>query len=489
MSLILEIIGIIILLNTIAAIVTVFRQPRNIAATWAWFLVLVFVPVIGFFIYAFFGRRLPKNRMLLLSGSTKKQVSALIRRQKRQLGKVTPEENTNYKILNRAQGMIEMFMNTATAPLLGNNKVDVYTNGNDFIKQLFADIENAKSSIHIEFYTFYADKIGTQTLNLLTQKAQEGVEVRVIYDAWGSMGTNEKFFRPLIEAGGKAYPFLHNRFNLIDMRVNFRDHHKVVTIDGEYGYIGGMNIGDQYMGWKKKFGNWYDCMMRVHGLGVQGLQSRFILDWNATASNDKIDPNEKEAIKKYYPDTHTDGNAAMQIVASDPISSMEQIKMGYIKLIGMAHHSIKIMTPYLIPDESVLDALKIAVKSGVRVEIMTPSMPDHAFVYRATQYYTEQLTKLGIKVYAYNNGFLHAKTMVIDDELVSIGSANLDYRSFELNFECNAFVYDKDLANRMEAIYEAAIAESTLQTHQIFVNESWWLNFKQHFSRLLSPLL
>ncbi|USS93277.1 cardiolipin synthase [Fructilactobacillus ixorae] len=489
MSLVLEIIGLILLINTIAAIITVFRQPRNIAATWAWFLVLVFIPVLGFFIYAFFGRRLPKNRMLLLSGSTKKQVSSLISKQKRQLGKYTADQTPNYQILNRARGQIEMFMNTATAPLLGSNEVDVYTKGTDFVHQLFTDFKNAHSSINIEFYTFYADNIGHQTLDILTEKAKQGVDVRVIYDAWGSMGTNEKFFRPLIEAGGHAYPFLHNRFNLIDMRVNFRDHHKIVTIDGEYGYIGGMNIGDQYLGQKKKFGNWYDCMMRIHGHGVRGLQSRFILDWNATDEQDKIDPNEAHAIAKYYPELKTDGTAVMQIVASDPIASMEQIKMGYIKLIGMAQHSVKIMTPYLIPDESVLDALKIAVKSGVDITIITPDMPDHPFVYRATQYYTEQLTKLGIKVYAYNNGFLHAKTMVIDDELVSIGSANLDYRSFELNFECNAFVYDKDLANRMETIYQAAILESTLQTNQIFAQESWWLNFKQHFSRLLSPLL
>lgn len=489
MEIILTIILAIIIINAAAAIITVFRQPRNIAATWAWLLVLIFIPVLGFLFYAFFGRRLPKSSLLRLSGSSKKQVTSEINRQKSLLGHFDEKVDPNNKLVNESVGLVEMFMNSDTAPLLGHNEVETYTGGDTFIKQLFEDFRNAKSSINIEFYTFYADKIGHQALDVLVEKAKQGVDVRVIYDAWGSMGTNEKFFKPLIDAGGHAFPFLHNKFNVLDMRVNFRDHHKLVTIDGKYGYIGGLNIGDQYMGWVPKFGNWRDCMIRIHGDGVYGLQSRFLLDWNGTDIKSRIDPNDPKESAKYYPPIKTNGNAIMQIVSSGPDSSMEQIKMGYIKLIEMATKSLKITTPYLIPDQSVLDAIKVAVNSGVDVEIITPDMPDHPFVYRATQYYTQQLTELGVKVYAYNNGFMHAKTIVVDDKLVSVGSANFDYRSFGLNFECNAFVYDKGLANKMEEIFQQNIDDSTLQTKEIFADQSAWLNFKQHFSRLLSPLL
>ncbi|WP_429971734.1 cardiolipin synthase [Fructilactobacillus sp. Tb1] len=489
MEIVLYILIAIVIINALAAIVTVFRTQRDIAATWAWLLVLTFIPVFGFIIYAFFGRRLPKSSLLRLTGSAKKQVKREIKQQKKELGHFNEKENPNNKIVNDSRGLVEMFMNNGSAPLLNDNEIKTYTGGKEFIAQFFEDIRNAKHTINIEFYTFYADKIGHQALDLLVQKAKEGVDVRVIYDAWGSMGTTQKFFKPLFDAGGRAFPFLHNKLNVRDMRVNFRDHHKIVTIDGEYGYIGGLNLGDQYMGWKPKFGNWRDCMIRVHGHGVYGLQSRFLLDWNGTDENSQIDPNDENQIKKYYPKMETNGNAIMQIVSSGPDSAMEQIKMGYIKMIGMAKESIKITTPYLIPDDSVFTALKIAAKSGVKVEIVTPDMPDHPFVYRATQYYSRQLTKLGIKIYAYNNGFMHAKTIVVDGKLVSVGSANMDYRSFELNFECNAFVYDEKLAKEMEKIYAENIADSTLQTEKIFSSQSKWLDFKQHFSRLLSPLL
>ncbi|EKK21015.1 cardiolipin synthase [Fructilactobacillus florum] len=480
----------IIVINTIAAVITVFRQPRNIAATWAWLLVLILIPVVGFIIYSFFGRRLPKNQLVRLSDSSRRQVDQVIKEQKQELaGLKGPGLTTNQQIIKKAAGLIEMFMNSDTAPLLSNNEVETYTDGEPFFKQFFADLEAAESSINIEFYTFYADKIGHQTLDLLVKKAQAGVDVRVIYDDWGSLGTTQKFFKPLLQAGGHAFPFLHNRFNLLDMRVNFRDHHKVVVIDGKYGYIGGFNIGDQYLGRKPKFGNWRDGMIRIYGKGVYGLQSRFLLDWNGTDPTTAIDPNLPVQSVKYFPEIETQGAAMMQIVSSGPDPQLEQIKTGYIKMISLAEHSIKITTPYLIPDSSVLDALKIAVQSGVDVQIVTPNMPDHPFVYRATQYYSRRLVELGIKVYAYNQGFIHAKTVVVDGEIVSVGSANLDYRSFELNFECNAFIYDKELADQFEAIFAESVAASTPQTTAVFASQSHWLNFKQHFSRLLSPLL
>ncbi|CAM2748961.1 cardiolipin synthase [Fructilactobacillus fructivorans] len=480
---------IIVIGNALFAIITVFRQPRDIAATWAWLLVLVFLPLLGFIIYAFFGRKLPKSKFFRLKGSVKKHVKHELNEEKAMLKKPKDADTLSKKIAWESANMVRMFMNSDTSPLYDNNKIDVFTNGDKLMDQMFEDIKNAKSSINLEFYTFYADKIGKKVLAALVKKAKEGVDVRVIYDSWGSMGTTQRFFKPLFEAGGHAYPFLHTHSNFFDFRVNFRDHHKILVIDGEHGYVGGFNIGDQYMGWSKKFGNWQDCSIRIHGNAIYGLQSQFILDWNATDGKLQINPNNPEMIKKYYPIIHTDGEAVMQIVSSGPDTSMEQIKIGYIKMIEMAKHKVQITTPYLIPDPSVLDALKIASMSGVDVQIIVPDMPDHPFVYRATQYYARQLTKLGVKVYYYNNGFMHAKTIVVDDKIVSVGSANMDYRSFKLNFEINSFTYDEEFGKRMGKIFEEDLKKSTLQTTKMFESESWWLNFKQHFSRLLSPIL
>lgn len=477
--------NIVVVVNAVLAIFTVFREKRDIAAIWAWLLVLVFLPLVGFIAYAFLGRKLPRNRLFKLHKHVQMQLDERLNEQRKQLGHnaKTPAD----EVVQRSRTAVDMFMTTDAAFLSRQNKVHIFTNGNDLFHRVIEDIEGAKKSIHIEFYTFYNDQIGKEILNLLVQKAKQGVEVRVIYDSWGSMGTTRKFFQPLVDAGGFAYPFLNTRSVLLDFRINFRDHRKIIVVDGTIGYTGGFNIGDQYLGRKKKFGNWRDTHIRIIGSGVFGLQARFILDWNATSPRDQIDEEEVEA--KYFPVTTTKGNVNMQIVSSGPDSDLQQIKMGYIKLITMATDYCWIQSPYLIPDDSVLDALRIAAMSGVDVRIMVPSMPDHPFVYRATQYYARQLADDGVKIYFYNDGFIHSKTMVIDDEIASVGSANLDYRSFKLNFEINSFIYDQKFSTDMRNIFLNDIDNSTLQTPELFDQQSLWLKFKQTFSRLLSPIL
>lgn len=475
----------VVIINAIFAVLTVFREKRDIAAIWAWLLVLVFLPLVGFIAYAFLGRKLPKNRLFKLHKHVQMQLDERLQEQRSQLGHAdkTPADD----VVRRNRNAVDMFMTTDSAFLARQNKVHIFTNGNDLFHRVIEDIESAKKSIHIEFYTFYNDRIGNEIRDLLVMKAKQGVEVRVIYDSWGSMGTTRKFFQPLNDAGGHAYPFLNTRSVLLDFRINFRDHRKIIVVDGKIGYTGGFNIGDQYLGRKKKFGPWRDTHIRIIGSGVFGLQARFILDWNATSTRGQI--NEEAVQPKYFPVTTTKGNVNMQIVSSGPDSDLQQIKMGYIKLITMATKYCWIQSPYLIPDDSVLDALRIAAMSGVDVRIMIPSMPDHPFVYRATQYYARQLAEEGVKIYYYGKGFMHAKTMVIDDEIASVGSANLDYRSFKLNFEINSFIYDEKFATVMREIYLNDISVSQLQTPAMFNQQSLWLKFKQTFSRLLSPIL
>lgn len=474
----------IVVVNAIFAFFTVFREKRDIAATWAWMLVLVLLPVVGFIAYAFIGRKLPKGRMFRLQDQVAVQLDERLAKQREQLGNQDmPADQISHSVIN----MVNMFMSTDQAFLARKNRVHVIIDGHDLFHQMMADIEGATSSIHIEFYTFYNDQIGNDILNLLVQKAKAGVEVRVIYDPWGSMGTWKRFFKPLMDVGGHVEPFLGTRSAVIDFRLNFRDHRKIVTVDGRIGYVGGFNIGDQYLGRKPKFGYWRDTHLRIVGSGVFALQARFMLDWNAT---DRDNPFRDDTIDhRYFPLTQVKGQTSLQIVSSGPDSDLQQIKMGYMRLIQTAQKRLWIQTPYLIPDDSVLDSLRIAAMAGIDVRIMIPDKPDHAFVYRATQYYARQLADDGVKIYFYHNGFIHAKTMVVDGKISSVGSANMDYRSFKLNFEINAFIYDSQVSQELEQIYEADMTHSELITPEKFDQQSLYLKFKQTASRLLSPIL
>ncbi len=471
------------LINVILAIIIIFRQRRDIAAIWAWLLVLFLLPVIGFVIYAFLGRQLPKNKLFKVKSDVQLQLDELLAQQRQELG----TENLPADLVsNSVTSLVKMFQTANHAFLARKNRVRIIADGKQLFHEMIEDIERAKSSVHIEFYAFKNDQIGKQIRDLLVRKALAGVEVRVIYDPFGSLGAFRSFFKSLIDAGGYVEPFLA-RSAIMDFRLNFRDHRKIVVVDGRVGYVGGFNIGDQYLGRSKKFGYWRDTHLRITGSAVFGLQGRFILDWNATASEGLLPADHIET--RYFPLTHVKGDTNMQIVSSGPDSDLQQIKMGYIRLIQSAKKRVWIQSPYLIPDDSVMDAIRIAVMAGVDVRIMIPQMPDHPFVYRATQYYAHELAKDGVKIYYYENGFIHSKTMVVDDRLASVGSANMDYRSFKLNFEVNAFLYDEKLAVQLAELFEKDQRLSRLMTAEAFDNQSLYLRFKQSFCRLLSPIL
>lgn len=474
----------IIIVNTVIALFTVFREKRDIAATWAWLLVLVFLPVVGFIIYAFLGRKLPDRKMDRIKTETQLELSEALEAQKKRFQRMKrPDEDTK-RIYRRT---IMLFQSIDNSFVTQHNHVDVFHDGHKLFKKMLEDIAEAKQSIHIEFYTIYNDEIGNQLRTLLEQKAAEGVEVRVLYDSWGSMGVKPSFYDHLRENGGQAEPFLMTRNNLFDFRLNYRDHRKIVVLDGKIGYVGGFNVGDQYLGRLPKFGPWRDTHLRIIGGGVYGLQRRFIGDWNASVSRSSEKLNH---YRQYFPEIQVQhGSTALQVVSSGPESELEKIKLGYLRLINTAQDHIWIQTPYLIPDDSVLDALRVAAHSGIDVRIMIPCKPDHPFVYRATQYYAHVLANEGVTIYTYQRGFLHAKTMMIDGKMSSVGSANLDFRSFKLNFEINAFIYDSDTTDQLEQIFVNDIRNSRVVTAAVFDQQSRWLHFKQRFSRLLSPIL
>lgn len=475
---------IVILINEVAAIFTVFREKRDIAATWAWLLVLTLIPGIGFIFYALLGRKLPHKRLDRIKSQTQLKLRTALEAQKKQFLNMPKPKDQSVQIYRRT---IMLFQSIDDSFLTRHNHVDIYTAGDQLFKKMFDDIAAAKRSIHIEFYTIYNDKIGNQLRTLLEQKAAEGVEVRVLYDSWGSMGVWPSFYDHLREAGGYAAPFLMAHSNFFDFRINYRDHRKIVVIDGEIGYVGGFNVGDQYLGRLPKFGFWRDTHLRIIGGGVYGLQRRFIGDWNASMKK------EKQQIRHFHPYFKpikvVNGDVAMQVVSSGPESPLEKIKLGYLRLINAAQDHIWIQTPYLIPDDSILDALRVAAHSGIDVRIMIPCKPDHPFVYRATQYYARELANQGATIYYYQKGFLHAKTMMIDGRMASVGSANLDFRSFKLNFEINSFLYDEETVDKLEQIFVNDIRDCHVITPEMFASQPLWLRFKQTFSRLLSPIL
>ena len=351
-------------------------------------------------------------------------------------------------------------------------------------EQLLKDIDQAKNHIHIQYYIIQNDELGKRFIQALTKKAKEGVKVRVLYDDLGSRALSKKFFKEFREVGGRVEVFFPSKLKYFNPRLNFRNHRKLVIIDGKIGYVGGFNVGNEYLGLDPKFGYWRDTHLRIEGSAVHAIQTRFILDWNQASKHHDImyQPN-------YFPKLDSKGSIGLQIVTSGPDSEWEQIKNGYIKLISSAKKSILIQTPYFIPDASLFDALRIASLSGIQVKLMIPNKPDHIFVYWATTHYAGELLKAGARVYIYDNGFIHAKMIVVDEEVSSVGTANIDVRSFKLNFEVNAFIYDEGIAKTLTDVFYKDMEVSKELTREMYVKRSKKIRIKESLSRLLAPIL
>ncbi|MCC5888942.1 MAG: cardiolipin synthase [Alkalibacterium sp.] len=473
-----------IFLNSALAVFTVFKEKeRDIAAIWAWLLVIILLPGFGFIIYLFLGRKISRESIFDLQSQEKIGMPQLVESQK----KLIESENLDVPesaYQDKTFEMVRLFLESNEAVLTKGNKVEIISDGTEKFERLIEDINKAQHHVHVTYYIFRGDEIGLRLLNALEEKAKQGVEVKVLYDPVGARVLGKHFFDRLRSCGGDAEPFIGSRFFLINLRLNYRNHRKIVVIDGEVGYTGGFNVGDDYLGLYEDMGYWRDTHLRIEGNGVLSLQTRFLMDWNASAKDRTVDY--KEA---YFPFSSLKGSTDMQIVSSGPDDEVHAIKKGFIKMISMAKESVYIQTPYFIPDEALMETIKVAILSGIDVKVMIPNKPDHPFIYRATLSYAEELISSGAEVYIYDNGFLHSKTIVIDGEIVSIGTANFDIRSFRLNFEVNAFIYDRYLAKKQVELFRKDIVDSYLLTKEMIADYSKWEIFKQQFSRLFSPIL
>jgi len=474
------ILSIILGLNVLLALAIIFLERRDASATWAWLMVLLFLPIAGFIFYLIFGRRLSNKEIFTWDKKSRLGLLSAVQDQLQAIKEGRLE--INHPDIVPYEDLIYLHLKNNDALYSDNNEVEVFTDGQKKFHALIQDIESAQDHIHLLYYIVRDDKLGTRLADVLIRKAQENVEVKLLYDDMGSRLLKRKFVKRLRDAGVEVESFFPSFIPKVNLKINYRNHRKLAIIDGKIGYIGGFNIGDEYLGFNKRFGYWRDTHLRVEGNAVSNMQTRFILDWNQASRKDIV-------YEDRYFQAEPKGNTGVQIVSSGPDSEWEQIKHGYIKMILSAKEYVYVQTPYFIPDDSLLDALRIAVLSGVDVRIMIPNKPDHPFVYWATFSNIGDMLNAGARIYIYQKGFLHAKTIVVDGNIASVGTANIDVRSFRLNFEANAFVYHPDIANALSDRFHEDLTESTELTSNLYQSRSKWIRFKEAIARLLSPIL
>lgn len=473
---IVEVIAAVFVLNTLAIAFMVFRERRNPQSIMIWSLAFYAVPIISFIIYVFIGRgpRLSKKKKLL--------------------SKVLEDEKY-YEILEESYSYFESFtgwLSNDTAdfikfctsynksPCCVYNDVEIYTDIQLQYDKMLEDISNAKHTVNLMYFIYKDSEIGRKLRDVLVRKAKEGVIVRVVVDDFGTWLAGKKFFRPIEEAGGEVVKFMSSHLKYLNRNINYRNHRKIVVIDGEIAYTGGANIGDEYAGHGKI--PWRDTHLRLRGDIVAALNLRFLQDY-AYASDKRVD------LTTFMIKPHTVNRVLpMQIVSDGPDTEAETLKQSYIKLIYAAKKRVWIQTPYYIPDDAFQGALEAAVNSGVDVRIMIPGVPDKKYVYYATKGYAAEIVKLGAKVYMHPK-FIHSKTMLVDDEISSVGTFNIDMRSFKLHFELTDFIYDRKFNKEMQDIFLADQAQSTPFDKEAVKNRTKKERFMECVMRIFSPLL
>ena len=470
-------------LNAIIAFGLIFIDTKSPAATMAWIMVLFMIPVLGLVLYLILSQNIARQQIFKMTEAEKAGRGSLLKWQKE--GVKTGISTAKSEITNRWRNMISMNLEYADALLTDNGSVELIYDGQEMFNRLCEDILAAKYTIKLCYFIVKDDFVGRRLIDILTQKAKEGVKVRLMVDALGSRSIGRHDLAAFKKAGGKYAFFFKPLIRHLYFRINYRNHRKIAIIDNEIGYIGGFNIAKEYLGYKNKFGCWRDTQMIIRGNALTSLNERFYMDWRYAA---KEELNLVQQSIRYAYKSEA-GPIPIQIVSCGPESEKEEVKMAMMKMITGAKKSIYIQTPYLVPDEPMLESLAMAARSGIDVKLMIPCIPDHPFVYRTTLYNAGRLIREGAEIYIYENGFLHAKTMTVDDEVCTVGSTNFDIRSFRLNFESNAFVYDAGVSEKMNRQF----AEDMKHCRQYTQKDRDEISIKERalesISRLLTEIL
>ena len=460
----------------VGIMLTVLMDNRQPAKTIAWVLVLLFVPVVGIVLYIFFGQN--TRKMKLISGRSLDQLS------KRSMLEFV--EQRNLRMPEYFSSLVRLFTNQSLSLPFKDNAVEFYTDGYQFFPALLQAIKGATNHIHLDTYIFADDPLGRLLSDALIAKAREGVEVRLIYDDVGCWRVPERFFDRMRQAGVKVRSFMPVRFPAFTSKVNYRNHRKVCVIDGTQGFIGGMNIALRYV--KGLHGGtlpWRDTHMRLRGSVVYALQRAFLVDWyfvDRTLINDH----------RYYPPMpwHISNDSLAQVVTSSPIAQWPDIMQGYVRILLEAKRYVYMETPYFLPTEPVMFAMRTAALAGVDVRLLIPRRSDAWLIQLASMSYVTETLEAGVKVRLYEKGFNHSKLLVADDQISTCGSTNIDFRSFENNFEANMFFYDRQTALRIKDIYmrdedcSINFSEARELHHRPYMHR-----FVESLLRLLSPLL
>ncbi|MGM9844981.1 MAG: cardiolipin synthase [Muribaculaceae bacterium] len=457
--------------TTISTIGVVLSENRNPVKSLAWVTVLMLLPVVGLVLYLFFGRNIRNTR----------KISRRSRRRLKRREAIPVVDFSSLDLSEASLQQIRLGRNLTRMPFYPGNDVKIYTSGAEKFADLQRDLAAAQHYINIQYYIIEDDHIGRRIRDILVAKAAEGVCVRMIYDHVGSFRVAGKFFRDMRKAGIQAHPFFKVSFPLLGTRINWRNHRKLCVIDGQVGYLGGMNIADRYIDGGKRFKSWRDTHVRVTGPIVNALRHSFAIDWRFMGL-----PLVEDTP---YPADTLPGNVGAQLIISGPTSQWSGLEMSFHKAIANAKRRIYIQTPYFLPTDGLLKALQTAALANVDTRIMVPRHSDSAMLTYATQSYIAQCLDAGIKIYFYNDGMLHAKTIIVDDDICTIGSTNFDFRSFEHNFESNLFFYSRGINEQMASIFHDDMMHCTR------VHQSEWRKrpitqkATESILRLLSPIL
>ncbi|HHX95540.1 MAG TPA: cardiolipin synthase [Clostridia bacterium] len=459
--------------------VIILLERRSPPKTVAWLFVLAFLPYLGFLFYMLFGRNWRKKRWVRAKQPIEySQVENAINHYTDRL----MADRTAHYALGSKDRLMYMLIQSASAPLTTNNKVTVLKDASEKYPVLFDMIKKAEGYIHLEYYIIRDDKTGRHLVDLLLEKAAQGVEIRVLYDAVGSSAFARKHKDSLQRAGIKLSSFLPVRIPVLNSGLNYRNHRKIAVVDGRKALVGGINIGDEYLG-LKELGYWRDTHLLLEGDAVNAVHIIFLLDW-FFASEEEINLVDYLPKQEPKPEGHY-----VQVAASGPDTEWESIHQMYFSIITSAENSLYITSPYFVPGDSILMALKTAALSGVDVRLIIPSKPDHKIVHWASHSYLEEVMEAGVRVYLYQKGFIHAKVLIADGSIASVGTANMDERSFNHNFEVNALIYSREVVEDIEEQFFQDIRDSRELFLEVYRRKTLFRRLKESLARLLSPLL
>lgn len=473
-----SILPVLVRINVLWIGLVIFLENDNPSRTLAWLIVLIVLPLLGFFFYMLFGRsyrKKSKAKHKYLNDSNRMAKAAEIQIGLLDYMTLPNSENPSNKRL------MQLLLKNAKAPFSMSNEVTVLTNGLSKFNRMMESIKYAKSHVHLEYFIIKDDQIGNELKTLLIEKAKEGIKVRVIYDDVGSWQLGKSYLKELRDEGVEILPFFKVAMPLFSRDLNYRNHRKIAIIDGIVGFVGGLNIGDEYLGQSDKFSFWRDTHLEIKGEAVYALQTIFLNDWNFVS---------RQTVEgaEYFPENMVQHQSLVQIAASGPDSEWKCILQAFYKMIASAEDKIWITTPYLVPEDSLMMGLKTAALSGIDVKIIIPSQPDHFFVYWASQSNIQKLLEAGVKIYQYKNGFIHSKIIIVDRLSATVGTANLDIRSMEINFEVNAFLYDQDVIIRLEEDFLKDLEDSNEFVLEEFKKRKLKRKFLEALGRLVSPL-